>query len=697
MGFGVFISAPPNAGFNPSNNFVQGNYIGADMTGMNRLPNSMTGVQIQDANSNFIGGNNAATRNLISGNDLNGISIGQTDPNFNTAFQNQVKGNYIGTNADGSGALYNIGAGVAVGNGAANNTIGGTSPTDRNTISGNRPPSGTGVGIGVAITLQAHNNAVLGNHIGTNSEGEGAVGNRYGVVITTGAHDNNIGMSGVGRNVISGNVISGIVVGDLFQNPLAEFASRAPEKRKILREEGFRSLPMLASVKFETVDLKQVSGFEKFSVKSSPTTPLGAVLTHDNIIENNYIGTNAEGTGGIDNEGSGVWVTNKAQTTRIGGTDEGARNIISSNTVTGIFVASGEDDSPTKPINTRIFNNYIGTGKSGMSGIGNGTGISVDGAANTFIGLPNGGRNIISGNSDFGVSVIGTDSNGVFIKNSYIGTNVTGTQAVPNGSGVLIENSVGNLIGTDMMDEERNIISGNNEIGIVMRQIPNINITNSIRGNFIGTDVTGNAVLSGQDIGISLTEAVNTLIGGEDSKDYETGNVICGNSVNGILFDRSSTNVVNGSRIGGSLNGQIALGNGFGIILINGSANNDIRQNFVQASTADGLILDGTNTAFNVFRNNLIGGLDDLEFLGNGLSGVRLRNGAHDNNFGGRFTGSNTIQYNGRLAPADGITIEASAGNGNIIDPTLFKGNSRMGIDLNGDGILTMNDAGDAD
>gem|GEM_PF-5598978 len=72
-----------------------------------------------------------------------------------------------------------------------------------------------------------------------------------------------------------------------------------------------------------------------------------------------------------------------------------------------------------------------------------------------------------------------------FVLPAYIGTNVAGTQAIANGNGVLIENSVGNLIGTDTIDEERNIISGNNEIGIVLRMIPNINIANYIRGNYI--------------------------------------------------------------------------------------------------------------------------------------------------------------------------------------------------------------------
>ena len=699
-GFGVKIAAPPNAGFNAANNYVQGNYIGTDVTGMNRLPNTLTGVSIDDANTNTIGGNNAAQRNLISGNGENGIAIGQTDPNFNTAFQNQVKGNYIGTNSDGSSAIYNTSAGVLIGNGAANNTVGGSLPTDRNTISGNHPPDGTGAGIGVAITLQAHGNSILGNHIGTNAEGEGAIPNRYGIVISTGAHDNNVGLFSIptGRNVISGNVISGVVVGNPLQNPLAEFASLATEKKKIIRsEDDFNSLRLIVSSKFQTVDFSKIPSFEKFSKPSAETKFLGAVLTRNNNVENNFIGTNADGTGFVGNEGSGIWVTNEAQNTRIGGFDVAAKNVISGNSVAGILVATLDDDSPTRPINTRIFNNHIGTNKVGTGSIGNGTGISVDGAANTFIGGANGGRNIISGNSDFGIDVRGTDSNGVFIKNNYIGTNANGTGSIGNAGGVRIENSVGNLVGVDTIDEEKNIISGNTSGGIALFSIPSNGITNSIRGNYIGTDATGNAVLNGQQFGIILDQAVNTYIGGEYSKSYNVENVIGGNSVAGISMSGSAGNYIRANRIGVGANGQTPLANGFGILITNDSANNDFRQNFVQSSTADGMILDGEGTFGNFFRNNFIGGLDELPNLGNGLSGVRLRNGAHDNNFGDRFTGGNTIQYNGRLGAGDGITLEATAGINNIIDPTIFKGNSRMGIDLNGDGILTPNDAGDED
>ena len=166
--------------------------------------------------------------------------------------------------------------------------------------------------------------------------------------------------------------------------------------------------------------------------------------------------------------------------------------------------------------------------------------------------------------------------------------------------------------------------------------------------------------------------------------------------MNGILFEDSNSNYVRGNRIGTTVNGETALGNGFGMILLS-SANNDIRQNFVQSSTADGIILDGDGITGNIFRNNFIGGVEGLEPFGNGLSGVRIRNRAQFNNLGDRFTDGNTIQYNGRLGPADGITLEASADMGNLIDPTLFKGNSRMAIDLNGDGMLTPNDPGDAD
>lgn len=695
-GYGVAISAPPNAGFNASNNFVQGNYIGADVLGMNRLPNTLTGVFILDAHDNFIGGTNAATRNLISGNDERGIAIGQTDPSFNTSYNNVIKGNYIGTNADGSSSLYNKNAGIQIGNGASGNMIGGTSPNDRNIISGNRTPDGSGTGLGILINTEAKSTNVLGNYIGTNPEGDSALANFMGVVVASGASNTNIGLNNTGRNVISGNVY-GIFIGGVAQPDQRAFESMSKERKQIINEAAFKAMPLIASYKIAQFDFRKVSIFKNVRFTETKTTNRteSISLTTANVIANNYIGTDVTGSQAVGNTQAGIWVSDEAQDTRIGGVVEG-RNLISGNTVSGIAILSMAADSPTKPVNTKVFDNRIGTNTNGNGAIQNGNGIVVSGAANTFIGGTSGAGNLISGNTESGVSVTGMDSNGVFIKGNFIGTNAAGTTAISNQKGVVIENSVGNLVGVDLDNEEKNIISGNTLAGVILFNIPDGQLTNTVAGNYIGADVTGNAVINGQPTGIGLVNASSSFIGGDSGEDFNRGNVIGGNESVGISFENSSGNFVTANNIGVGINAQSPLRNGFGIGMTNNSADNRITQNYIQSSISDGVLLEGGSSG-NFFRNNIIGGIEGLDPLGNGRSGVRIKDGAHDNNFGDRFTGGNTIQYNGRSTPSDGVTIEETAGVNNLIDPTLFKGNTRMAIDLNGDGIVTPNDAGDAD
>jgi CSLREA domain-containing protein len=125
---------------------------------------------------------------------------------------NRVVGNYLGTDLTGTIAAENRFASVDI-FGADDNVIGGTTPADRNLISGNIT-AGTGVEIrsGVAEGV-ASGNSVLGNYIGTDVTGTLPLGNRAGGVIV-GGNNNVIGGTSVGaRNVIAGNGSDGVRIG----------------------------------------------------------------------------------------------------------------------------------------------------------------------------------------------------------------------------------------------------------------------------------------------------------------------------------------------------------------------------------------------------------------------------------------------------------------------------------------------------
>jgi len=184
-------------------NRVEGNYIGTDITGhwdIDDLQGGM-GVHIIRASHNTIGGSVSVPGqppgNVVSGNSM-GITIQASDNNY-------VQGNLIGTDCDGKNSIAN-GYGVAIGDGASDNVIGGTSSKFRNVISGNDS-------FGVAIQGPASKNRVEGNYIGTKLNGiEGLSNDKAGVQITT-AWTNTIGGNGPeARNLISGNDGPGVQI-----------------------------------------------------------------------------------------------------------------------------------------------------------------------------------------------------------------------------------------------------------------------------------------------------------------------------------------------------------------------------------------------------------------------------------------------------------------------------------------------------
>jgi hypothetical protein len=109
---------------------IEGNFIGTDPSGMADLGNGGPGVSISSASEVTVGGGSPDARNLISGNDRNGVNIS----GYGT--QNLVQGNYIGTTRAGAGALGNSYEGVYIA-GVSDNIVGGVTKGAANTIAFN--------------------------------------------------------------------------------------------------------------------------------------------------------------------------------------------------------------------------------------------------------------------------------------------------------------------------------------------------------------------------------------------------------------------------------------------------------------------------------------------------------------------------------------------------------------------------------
>lgn len=201
-GSGNLISGNLNDGLNigsGTGNHVEGNHIGTDVSGTGALGNQNDGVFIASASATRIGGTAVGSRNVISGNYVNGIEI------VGSATGTQVEGNFIGANVNGTGVVLNHFDGVLVA--AANNTIGGAADA-RNVI-------GFNASNGVEINGPgATGNLVQSNYLGVDVTGALPLGNgESGVFLGGGASSNTIGGPGRG-NVISGNSLNGVRVED---------------------------------------------------------------------------------------------------------------------------------------------------------------------------------------------------------------------------------------------------------------------------------------------------------------------------------------------------------------------------------------------------------------------------------------------------------------------------------------------------
>ncbi len=216
-----------------------------------------------------------------------------------------------------------------------------------------------------------------------------------------------------------------------------------------------------------------------------------------------------------------------------------------------------------------IKGNFIGTLAGGtQAGPYTEQGISIGNyATDNYIGGKSvGEKNIISGNNR-GVDLASNTSTHNTVAGNYIGTDVTGTKAIPNYDfAVILE--VGTRFNTigGTTSEERNIISGNNGFGLTISD--DDTTENSVIGNYIGLDVTGTKALPNKS-GVSIYSAQYNRIGGTIPGE---SNLISGNLEKALaIYGMGRLNaVVLGNIIGLDVNGKL-LPNGNGIYAYGGS------------------------------------------------------------------------------------------------------------------------------
>ena len=188
------------AGASRVGNHIEGNFIGTDPTGTVDQGNGGDGVDITGSSQNVVGGDTPDKRNVISGNEDDGILLDGT--------ANRIEGNYIGTDKSGTNDLGNTDGGIFI-LGASGTTVGGTTTAARNVISGNDFD-------GVDIARDSQGTKVVGNRIGTTASGKSALGNVHdGVSIGGTSANSSVGDgTSAGANTIAFNGADGVDIGD---------------------------------------------------------------------------------------------------------------------------------------------------------------------------------------------------------------------------------------------------------------------------------------------------------------------------------------------------------------------------------------------------------------------------------------------------------------------------------------------------
>ncbi len=428
------------------------------------------------------------------------------------------------------------------------------------------------------------------------------------------------------------------------------------------------------------------------------------------LIDGNFIGTDDTGKVNLGN-GDGVHI-DAAVGTIIGGPTPDARNMIAGN-VTGVL-DNGQ--------NTTVTGNWIGLGANALS-LPNGIGINNGPSSSGLLvgGTASGAGNVISGNTNQGIDVQGSDG---VVQGNYVGLDPTGTVGIGNGTGNYNSHAGAGVnitgpncvIGGDVQGA-CNVISGNEE-GIFGG--PN----SLVVGNYIGTDYTGTQAIVGgvatvwgvagaSQVGGTTAAERNVIVGasygvnncgvvsgnwiglGADGSPIGNftgvldcdiiggtspgaGNVISDNSCGIWLSGYNFTTpvLVEGNFIGTDPTGTSQIGNDEGILL--SSPNNVIggtapgARNIISGNNVGilaGVYAPGTGAQDNVIQGNYFGtDVTGTQPIGNGTA-IELEDGASNNLIGGTQAGnSNLIAFNNLGVEFGGSPVpEGNAVLGNSI------------------------------
>jgi titin len=242
--------------------------------------------------------------------------------------------------------------------GASDETVGGPTAAQRNVIGG---PSDNGIQITqFPGEPPADGNVVMNNYVGTNAAGTTVLTNRFGIAIDSGESGNT-----VADNVVAGSMLEGIFVagsGNLLEgNRIGTNAAGTAALGNVV---GVEVVGAGNTVGGATAAARNViSGNDGAGVLITDSAASG------NVVEGNFIGTQADGATPLGNGAWGVLITSQAANNTVGGTAAGAGNLIAFNGDDGVLVggtAGSTGNALAGTGNSVLGNSIFGNGKVGI-------------------------------------------------------------------------------------------------------------------------------------------------------------------------------------------------------------------------------------------------------------------------------------------------------------------------------------------
>jgi parallel beta-helix repeat protein len=319
----------------------------------------------------------------------------------------------------------------------------------------------------------------------------------------------------------------------------------------------------------------------------------------------------------------------------------------------------------------------IGIAPNGTSAAGNGIGIST---AQDQVG----GETIYSGSSGTDPNVIGFNTIGIALtggSNDTVNDDFVGATtydfSVPNGTGIQITTPGNSVTNSTVSDNTGSgiSISGN---------------TNTITGNYIG-------MWNGSPFEVAIpTLAPNGadgvyIHGGAQGNMINGGNVIAGNSANGVEIDAATSNIIQANYIGNDVN-QAYPNASSGIYMHDGASNNSIgattyvtspgsTANVISGNSGAGVYIQDSTSTGNLVYGDYIGTDSSSDAIGNAHEGVLISaNGQtvqgcviSDNGYAGvNLSGaSNIVQYD-----LIGTRVSGNSALGNSHEGVYISGNN---------------------